>query len=144
VSERTRVIDSRPVDDRTAVRRRRECEDCGRRFTTYERFEVATVVHKRDGSTQPYAIAKLRAGIGAAVADRPIAPSAVEGLVERIDAEVGGRAEISSDEIGRMVLEGLRSLDEIAYLRFASVYKEFTGLDDFERELAALDPEATR
>jgi transcriptional repressor NrdR len=122
----TRVVDSRPAEGGRAVRRRRECAECENRFTTYERMEAVPVVRK-------------------ALADRPVPPGAVEALVRVVEAEAAEAGpEITSEEIGRLVLAGLRPLDEVAYLRFASVYKEFEGADDFEREMAALESDGTR
>lgn len=139
-AEDTRVVDSRPAEAGTTIRRRRECPECGNRFTTYERREVSLVVRKRDGSVQPFVAAKIITGISHAMADRPAAPGAVEALVAEVEAwaqETG--PEVSSDDIGRQVLEALRDIDEIAYLRFASVHKEFSDASDFHREMAALD-----
>lgn len=136
----TKVIDSRPADDGAAIRRRRVCETCGSRFTTYERCERSLMVRKRSGAIEVFDAAKLSAGVGAALADRPASATEVSSLVgevERLIRAEGGVVE--SEEIGRAVLEGLRSVDEVAYLRFASVYKEFQGAEDFEREMAALD-----
>jgi transcriptional repressor NrdR len=134
------VVDSRPAQDGRAIRRRRECEACGQRFTTFERPEVAVMVVKRDGTRQPFDIAKVRRGLASALADRPVPEEAIEALVTSIERSVhGGLAEVSSETIGHLVLEGLRALDEVAYLRFASVYKEFQGARDFEREVAAME-----
>lgn len=136
----TRVIDSRPADDGVAIRRRRSCERCGARFTTYERCERTLMVKKRSGSLEPFDAAKLSAGIGAALADRPASAAQVSALVAGVEAEsraAGGV--VDSERIGLVVLEHLRSLDEVAYLRFASVYKDFQGAEDFEREMAALE-----
>ena len=136
----TRVIDSRPADDGVAIRRRRSCERCGARFTTYERRERTLMVKKRSGSMEPFDAAKLSAGIGAALADRPASAAQVSALVAGVEAEsraAGGV--VDSERIGLAVLEHLRSLDEVAYLRFASVYKDFQGAEDFEREMAALE-----
>ena len=136
----TRVIDSRPSEAARSVRRRRVCSCCQHRFTTYERVGTAASVRKRDGSLQAFDGLKVRAGLEKAVADRQVPPGAIEAIVGGIEAraaEVG--TEISSDEIGRLVLAGLRRIDEVAYLRFASVYKEFEGAGDFEREMAALE-----
>jgi transcriptional repressor NrdR len=139
-TEDTRVVDSRPAEDGRAIRRRRECEVCGQRFTTFERSEVAVMVVKRDGSRQPFDIAKVRRGLASALADRPVPPEAIEALVTSIERSVySGPADVASETIGHLVLEGLRSLDEVAYLRFASVYKEFQGARDFEREVAAME-----
>ncbi|HEU4917156.1 MAG TPA: transcriptional regulator NrdR [Acidimicrobiia bacterium] len=136
----TRVIDSRPAEGGLAIRRRRECEDCGRRFTTYERLEPQLMVRKRNGRLEPFSPSKLSAGISAALADRPVSGSAIERLVEEVEASFrGSGSNVTSEEIGRAVLDRLRNLDEVAYLRFASVYKEFQGAADFEKEVAALD-----
>jgi len=138
-AEDTRVVDSRPAEGGAAVRRRRECSECGNRFTTYERREPVTVVRKRDGSVEPFMASKVMAGVAAAVADREVPPGVLEELVARIEHAATETREIPSAEIGRMVLAGLRAIDEAAYLRFASVHKGFTGPRDFEREMAALD-----
>ena len=133
-------MDSRPAEAGETIRRRRECPDCSNRFTTYERREVSLVVRKRDGSVQPFVAAKIITGISHAMADRPADPGAVEALVREVESwaqETG--PEVSSDEIGRRVLDGLRAIDEIAYLRFASVHKEFSDASDFHREMAAMD-----
>jgi transcriptional repressor NrdR len=134
----TRVIDSRPSGE--AVRRRRACESCGNRFTTYERVEMSVAVVKRDGSRQPFDPEKVRHGVERALADRPVPEGSVDALVRRVESLAAATGPlIHADEIGREVLEGLRELDEVAYVRFASVYKEFSGVRDFEREVAALE-----
>ncbi len=135
----TRVVDSRPAEGGAAIRRRRECESCGSRFTTYERADVAVVVVKRDGSREPFRPEKVRLGVGPSLTDRPVTARQVDELVKRVEsfAAAQGR-EVTSDEIGREVLEALRALDEVAYVRFASVYKDFQGARDFQREVAAL------
>jgi transcriptional repressor NrdR len=141
-AEDTRVVDSRPADGGAAIRRRRECAECGNRFTTYERREAALVVLKRNGSVQPFSAAKVLRGVSYAIADRPVPPGAVENLVRDVEsfAQENG-PEITSEQIGQWVLEGLRRIDEVAYLRFASVYKEFAGTGDFQKELAVLEEE---
>lgn len=135
-----RVIDSRPADNGLAIRRRRECEVCGQRFTTYERLDPQLMVVKRSGRVEPFSPAKLASGISAALADRPVSGSDIESVVDGI-AETVSKAgpQMSSEEIGRLVLDHLRELDEVAYLRFASVYKEFQGAADFEKEMAELE-----
>ncbi len=136
----TRVVDSRPAEGGGAVRRRRECAACGNRFTTYERRDAVLVVRKRDGRVEPFSAAKVLAGITAALADRRVAPGALERLVKEVETHVQDLGpEVSSEDVGHLVLERLRELDEVAYLRFASVYKEFEGAVDFEREVAALE-----
>lgn len=139
-ADETRVIDSRPADDGSAIRRRRVCEVCDARFTTYERYERAQMVRKRSGELEPFDATKLSAGVGAALADRPASTTEISSLVGEVEAMIrrkGGT--VDSEEIGRAVLQKLRVVDEVAYLRFASVYKEFQGAEDFEREMAALD-----
>jgi transcriptional repressor NrdR len=141
-AEGTRVVDSRRAEGGSAIRRRRECGECGNRFTTYERREAALVVRKRNGSVQAFSAAKVLRGVTYAIADRPVRPGAVEGLVR--DVEVLAREsgpEVTSDQIGRWVLEGLRRIDRVAYLRFASVYKSFAGTREFQEELVALGEE---
>jgi transcriptional repressor NrdR len=136
----TRVIDSRPAEGNAAIRRRRLCEACGERFTTYERREPATMVRKRDGRLEPFAPEKIAAGVSSALAGRPVQERAVAVLVSEIESRAqayGGP--VPTAEIGQWVLEALRPLDEVAYLRFASVYKEFEGASDFEKEMAALE-----
>ena len=135
-----KVVDSRPADDSAAVRRRRECLACGRRFTTYERVEEPSVlVAKRSGVIEPFDAQKLRAGVERAVAGNAIDPTAVDALVHEIEEQVRASApEVTSEMIGRAVLERLRQLDLVSYMRFASVYKGFDTVDDFERELVEL------
>ena len=139
-SGNTRVVDSRPAEQGRAIRRRRECEACGDRFTTYERTESLLMVRKRSGRTEPFRTDKLRRGLESALADRPVGLQTLDELVDTIETELrAGGTVVSSDEIGVQVLERLRELDEVAYLRFASVYKEFEGARDFEREMANLE-----
>ena len=139
-ADEDRVIDSRPADGGEAIRQRRECGACRRRYTTFERIEdVGLVVVKRDGSKDPFSREKLAAGIRNALADRPVMPTEVEDMVERIQARLRRRGpEVSSQVVGGEVLAALRKTDEVAYLRFASVYKDFEGAADFERELVSL------
>ena len=135
-----RVIDSRQADDGAAIRRRRECLACGRRFTTFERLEEAPlIVRKRSGSGQAFARSKLVAGMKAAAKNRPVGVEQLEGVAAEIEEQARLRgSEVTSAEVGRMVLERLRLLDEVAYLRFASVYKVFEEPGDFQRELGLL------
>jgi transcriptional repressor NrdR len=134
-----KVVDSRVADEATAIRRRRECLACGRRYTTYERVEdVAVVVAKRSGSAEPFDRVKLRAGIERAATGRlddPTIDTIVTAVEEELRAEGG---EVGSDRVGLAVLEQLRALDPVAYMRFASVYKGFEELADFEREVGEL------
>ncbi len=136
----TRVIDSRPVETASAIRRRRECEACHHRFTTYERPEPQLVVRKRNGRLEAFSAPKLASGVSAALADRPVSGSEVEQLVSEVETTLRtAGSQVTSEEIGREVLDRLKGLDEVAYLRFASVYKEFQDATDFEREMAELD-----
>jgi len=136
----SRVVDSRPADQGAAIRRRRSCGVCGSRFTTYERAESVLLVRKRDGSIEPFQTGKVRRGLEYALVDRPGAGEGLDGMVERIELAVRALGPVvDADAIGRCVLDELRSADEVAYLRFASVYKEFREASDFSRELAGLD-----
>lgn len=137
----SKVLDSRAVDDRRAVRRRRECERCGRRFTTYERWEeTPLVVIKKDGRREPFSRAKVLAGLLKACEKRPIPTTELEAMVEAVEREARnrGETEVTSQFIGELVMERLRELDDVAYVRFASVYREFRDLDSFMRELERL------
>ncbi len=139
-TEDTRVIDSRPAEDGGAIRRRRECLVCGERFTTFERPVIGVTVVKRSGRREAFDREKVRRGLESALADRPVPEGAVDDIVARIETSArGGSALVTSDELGKAVLAELRDLDDVAYLRFASVYKEFQGARDFEREAAALE-----
>ncbi|MGH9190085.1 MAG: transcriptional regulator NrdR [Acidimicrobiales bacterium] len=135
-----KVIDSRLADDGGAIRRRRECLACGRRFTTYERLdEVPLVVVKRSGARQPFLRSKLVAGMRAASKNRPVVVEELEEVAAEIEEalRIEG-SELSSARIGAAVLDRLRNLDEVAYVRFASVYKGFDDPGDFEREVGLL------
>jgi transcriptional repressor NrdR len=139
-ADEDRVVDSRPADGGASIRRRRECGACGRRYTTFERIEeVGLMVLKRDGSKEPFSRDKLADGIRNALADRPVTPAEVEDMVDRIQVRLRRRGpEVSSQLVGGEVLAALRKADEVAYLRFASVYKDFEAAADFERELVSL------
>ena len=144
-----KVVDSRSAEDGTAIRRRRECLACGQRFTTYERLEeVPLVVAKRSGERQPFDRAKVEAGIRAAAKNRPVEPERVASLAGDVEEEMRlAGPEVTSQQVGVAVLDRLRALDEVAYLRFASVYKGFSAAGDFEREaglLKATDPKPRR
>jgi transcriptional repressor NrdR len=133
-----KVIDSRTSKDGGEIRRRRECEGCGRRFTTYERIEDALpVVVKRDGRREPFDRDKLKRGLERAVAKRPVAMPDLERLAEAVERDLcdGAEREIDSSEIGEAVLPRLRALDEVAYVRYASIYRDFRDVDEFMREL---------
>lgn len=140
-TEEDKVVDSRVAEDARAIRRRRECLGCGRRFTTFERAEeTPLLVVKRNGVEEPFDRQKIVNGLISACKNRPVTLAAVESFAE--DVEEAMRASsvrpVPSAEIGREVLERLRELDDVAYLRFASVYKDFQELTDFERELGRL------
>ena len=136
----TRVIDSRPAEAGKAIRRRRLCEACDGRFTTYERLEPQLMVRKRDGRLEAFSAPKLAAGISAALADRPVSGSTVQGIAQEVESSLRVEGpQVTTEDIGREVLERLRELDEVGYLRFASVYKEFKDATDFEKEVAALE-----
>jgi transcriptional repressor NrdR len=135
-----RVVDSRLADDGTAIRRRRECATCGRRFTTFERIEeAALMVVKRSGDREPFDRSKVVAGVRAATKNRPVSAEAMDALAGEVEEAMRLLgSEPTSQQIGVAVLERLRRLDEVAYLRFASVYKGFEDVGDFEREVGLL------
>lgn len=137
----TRVIDSRDLEGGGSIRRRRECEACAHRFTTYERPEGARlVVIKRDGTRQDFDRDKLRAGLLKALQKRPVTLDQVETAVDEIDARLRGRGdtEVPSTEIGSLATDALRDLDQLAYIRFASVYHAYDDLDTLQREVDLL------
>ena len=137
----SKVIDSRPTEDGSAIRRRRECINCGRRFTTYEKIEeLPIMVVKRDGRREPYDSEKVRAGIRKACEKRPVAAAEQDKLVEDITREVYNTlaSEISTTDIGEIVMKRLKTVDEVAYVRFASVYREFKDTQTFLAELPRL------
>jgi transcriptional repressor NrdR len=136
-----RVIDSRQSRDGSEIRRRRECEGCGRRFTTYERIEEARpMVVKADGRREPFDRNKIERGLTRAAAKRPVPVEALQELAEKVESEICelGVKEVHSRDIGALVLPRLKALDEISYVRFASIYRDFRDIDEFERELADL------
>ena len=137
----SRVVDSRVADDGTAIRRRRACPECGRRFTTVETAALAVV--KRSGASEPFSRAKVADGVRKACQGRPVDEDALARLAQRVedDLRATGASEISTQDVGLAVLEPLRELDEVAFLRFASVYRGFESLDDFESEIALLKAE---
>ncbi len=137
----SKVLDSRPTDDGSAIRRRRECTSCGKRFTTYERIEeVPLVVVKKDGGREVFDRNKILRGLLTACEKRPIQMSHLEKLVDDIEKELKNSLakEIETNKIGEMVMEHLRKLDEVAYVRFASVYRQFTDINKFRQELEKL------
>jgi transcriptional repressor NrdR len=137
----SRVIDSRTADDGTAIRRRRSCPECGRRFTTQE--TVILMVAKRSGVTEPFTRDKIIRGVQRACQGRPVGEDKLAILAQRVEETIRARglAEVPSHEVGVAVLGPLRELDEVAYLRFASVYRGFESLADFEDEIATLRQE---
>jgi transcriptional repressor NrdR len=136
----SRVVDSRPAEDGGAVRRRRACETCGRRFSTFERATgVGLRVIKRDGTKDPYDREKVAAGVRKAIKNRPVTEEQVDELARRVEERLRRKGpEVTTQEVGIEVLGELRRLDEVAYLRFASVYKDFQELTDFEREVGLM------
>ncbi len=135
-----KVVDSRLVEDGAAIRRRRECLACTRRFTSYERLEEAPLwVVKRSGQREPFDRRKLVSGVGSATKNRPVGSDQLDAMAQHVEGALREQgAEVSSEQIGLVVLEHLRSVDEVAYLRFASVYKGFEDLGDFQREVGLL------
>ncbi len=137
-SDNTRVIDSRPADENQAIRRRRACDDCGKRFTTYEKVEtIPLMVIKKDGSRERYNRSKIEDGVLRACHKRPIAADQIQNLVDEVEKAVYSReeAEVPSSFIGEMVMDKLRELEAVAYVRFASVYREFKDVNTFVDEL---------
>jgi transcriptional repressor NrdR len=134
----SRVVDSREADDGALIRRRRSCPECGRRFTTVEEAVLAVV--KRSGVTEPFSRAKISSGVRKACQGRPVDDDSIALLAQRVEETIRARgaAEVPSHEVGLAILGPLRELDEVAYLRFASVYRAFESLDDFEREIKSL------
>jgi transcriptional repressor NrdR len=134
----SRVIDSREAEDGHLIRRRRSCPECGRRFTTVEEAILAVV--KRSGASEPFSREKVISGVRKACQGRPVDDDALALLAQHVEEAVRaqGAAEVPSREVGLAILGPLRDLDEVAYLRFASVYRDFTSLEDFEGEISAL------
>ena len=134
----SRVVDSREADEGQAIRRRRSCSSCGKRFTTVEEPVLAVV--KRSGVTEPFSRDKVVRGVARACQGRPVDTDALDRLAHRVEESVrsGGTAEVPSQEVGMAILGPLRELDEVAYLRFASVYRNFSSVADFEAEIADL------
>ncbi len=137
----SKVIDSRPTEENNSIRRRRECLRCGKRFTTYEKIEsIALVVIKKDDSRQPFNRNKILKGIMTACEKRPISLAQMERITDEIESELSQsmEREVKSTRIGELVMQKLRKLDEVAYVRFASVYKQFDDLNTFMDELKGL------
>ncbi|NLN16678.1 MAG: transcriptional repressor NrdR [Firmicutes bacterium] len=139
----SRVIDSRSTEDAKCIRRRRECSACGARFTTYERWEeTPLMVVKRDGRRESFSRSKILAGVLKALEKRPVPLEEVEKMVDEVERELRSRPEreVTSVAIGEMVMERLREMDEVAYVRFASVYRQFKDINRFIEELEKLLP----
>lgn len=137
-SENIRVTDSRPVEESNSVRRRRQCDDCGKRFTTFEKIEtIPLIVIKKDHTRQQYDRSKIEAGVMRACYKRPVPVAKIQEMIDRIETELfnRGSGEVESSVIGEMVMDGLRELDPVAYVRFASVYREFQDVGTFMEEL---------
>lgn len=140
-AEDTRVIDSRPADDNTAIKRRRQCESCGKRFTTFEKLEtIPILIVKKDQSRVPYDRSKLEAGIIRSCHKRPVSRELIERMVDEIETELFalGENEISTGMIGELVMQKLKAVDQVAYVRFASVYREFKDVNTFVEEIGKL------
>jgi transcriptional repressor NrdR len=135
-----RVVDSRVAEDGAAIRRRRECVECGRRYTTFERVdEVPLMVVKRSGERQPFDRGKMVDGLRSATKNRPVTEAQLDQVAQEVEDELReAGSEPTSEQVGIAVLDRLRVVDEVAYLRFASVYKGFEGVDDFRREVGLL------
>ncbi len=136
--EEDKVIDSRQIDEGITIRRRRECLNCSRRFTTYEKIEtIPIMVIKKDKSRQPFSREKILNGLMRASEKRPVSITDLEGIVDEIESHIynSTQKEITSKEIGEMVMTRLKDIDEVAYVRFASVYRQFTDLNTFMKEL---------
>ncbi len=134
--ENSQVKDSRPTEDGSAIRRRRQCEDCGARFTTFERVQLRELtVVKSENRREPFDRGKLERSIAIACRKRPVPPERIDKLVSSIQRQIetSGESEMPSNRIGEMVMEGLQALDPVAYIRFASVYKDFREARDFEQ-----------
>ncbi|MEE1275251.1 MAG: transcriptional regulator NrdR [Olegusella sp.] len=139
--EESKVVDSRPSDSNDSIRRRRECVECGYRFTTYERREeVPLQVIKKDGTKEAFSRSKIMHGLVTATVKRNVDISLLDSLISDIESELrdAGKTEVTSQELGSMVLVRLRDIDEVAYVRFASVYRDFKNASEFSEELRSL------
>lgn len=146
-SDELKVNEKRDLDGDAAIRRRRECQKCGYRFTTYERIEIPSLlVLKKSGQKELFSREKLAGGVYKALEKRPFEANEIEEIVDELEREINllGSAEIKSRKIGDMVVEKLKNTDEVAYLRFASVYKSFDNVDSFKKELEQLSGSATQ
>ena len=139
--DNTRVIDSRPADDNEAIRRRRQCDECGKRFTTYEKVEtIPLIVIKKDKNRETYDRSKIESGVVRSCHKRPVSVDQIEACVDEIENKIFnlGVREIDSEKIGEIVMDQIRDLDQVAYVRFASVYRQFKDADTFMSELKKL------
>ena len=139
--ENTRVIDSRPAEDNNSIRRRRVCDECGKRFTTYEKIEtIPLIIIKKDNNREAYDRAKIEAGVLRACHKRPVSAQQITTLVDEVENEIFNREEreIHSGTIGELVMNKLKDLDAVAYVRFASVYREFKDVNTFMDELKSV------
>ena len=139
--ENTRVIDSRPAEDNSSIRRRRVCDECDKRFTTYEKVEtIPLIVIKKDNNRETYDRSKIEAGVLRACHKRPISANQINKLVDEVETEVFNREEkeIPSEVIGELVMNKLKDLEAVAYVRFASVYREFKDINTFMEELKSV------
>ena len=139
--ENTRVIDSRPAEDNNSIRRRRVCDECGKRFTTYEKIEtIPLIIIKKDDNRETYDRMKLEGGVLRACHKRPVSAAQITNLVDEVENEIFNREEkeISSQVIGELVMNKLKDLDAVAYVRFASVYREFKDINTFMDELKTM------
>jgi transcriptional repressor NrdR len=137
-SENTRVIDSRPADDNNAIRRRRACDECNKRFTTYEKVEtIPLIIIKKDNNREAYDRTKIEAGVLRACHKRPVSADAIRKLVDEVEIDIFGREEkeLPSRVIGELVMNKLKDIDAVAYVRFESVYREFKDVNTFMDEL---------
>ena len=137
----TKVIDSRPAEDNSSIRRRRQCERCGKRFTTYEKLEtMPLMVIKKDNSREAYDLSKIEAGIIQSCHKRPVSTQQINSVIDEIENRVFNmeEKEVPTSVIGELVMDKLKELDEVAYVRFASVYREFKDVNTFMEELAKL------
>ena len=136
--ENTKVIDSRPADDNSSIRRRRQCDACGKRFTTYEKVEtIPLIVIKKDDNREPYNRDKIQGGILRSCHKRPVSANQITELIEEIETQIFNmeEKEISSSTIGEIVMDKLKDVDQVAYVRFASVYREFKDVNTFMNEI---------
>ena len=139
--DNTRVIDSRPADDNEAIRRRRQCDECGKRFTTYEKVAtIPLIVIKKDKNRETYDRSKIESGVVRSCHKRPVSVDQIEACVDEIENKIFnlGVREIESEKIGEIVMDQIRDLDQVAYVRFASVYRQFKDADTFMSELKKL------